>query len=82
LQDHLDGTAKVYRVQEFIDQGFFGTGQPSREFLGRVGNILILPEPFETVWWYEHGRFSMRFTGHHGGLTPAEMEIPLFVLPC
>ncbi len=81
LQQRLDGIARVYRVQQFIDQGYFGAGQPSPAFLARVGNVLILPEPFETVWWYESGKFAMRFAGHHGGLTPAEMEIPFFVLP-
>jgi predicted AlkP superfamily pyrophosphatase or phosphodiesterase len=82
LQHHLNGIARVYRVQEFIDQGYFGTAQPSREFMARVGNVLVLPEPYETVWWHEYGKFAMNFAGHHGGLTPAEMEIPLFVFPC
>ncbi|HEU0000890.1 MAG TPA: alkaline phosphatase family protein [Ktedonobacteraceae bacterium] len=82
LQHRLDGIARVYRVQEFIDQGYFGTTAPSREFMARAGNVLILPEPYQTVWWHEYGKFAMNFAGHHGGLTPAEMEIPLFVLPC
>ncbi|MBV9126051.1 MAG: phosphodiesterase, partial [Planctomycetes bacterium] len=70
-----------YKVQDYIDQGYFGTTQPSQTFLARVGNVLILPEPNETVWWHEYSKFAMHFAGHHGGLTPAEMEIPLFVLP-
>src|SRR5579859_613138 len=82
LQRSLDGIARVYRVQDYIDQGYFGTTHPSREFMARVGNVLILPEPSQTVWWHEHNRFAMNFAGHHGGLTPAEMEIPLFVLLC
>lgn len=82
LQRSLDGIASVYRMQDYIDQGYFGTTHPSREFMARVGNVLILPEPSQTVWWHEHGRFAMNFAGHHGGLTPAEMEIPLFVMPC
>jgi predicted AlkP superfamily pyrophosphatase or phosphodiesterase len=82
LQRNLNGIATVYRVQEYIDQGYFGTTSPSQAFMTRVGNALILPEPSQTVWWHEHGKFAMNFAGHHGGLTPAEMEIPLFVLPC
>ena len=82
LQRSLDDIASVHRVQDYIDQGYFGTTQPSREFMARVGNVLILPAPSQTVWWHEYGKFAMNFAGHHGGLTPAEMEIPLFVLPC
>ena len=82
LQRSLNGIARVYRVQEYIDQGYFGTTSPSQAFMTRVGNVLILPEPSQTVWWHEYGKFAMNFSGHHGGLTPAEMEIPLFVLPC
>ena len=81
LQRSLDGIARVYGVQDYINQGYFGTTHPSQAFMARAGNVLILPEPSQTVWWHEHGRFAMHFAGHHGGLTPAEMEIPLFVLP-
>ena len=33
------------------------------------------------VWWREPGRFDMQFHGHHGGLSPEEMLIPLAALP-
>lgn len=81
LQHFLKGRAEVYRTQDLIAQGFFGAGPLSAEFRARVGNVVILPYQHETVWWYEQGRFDMHFRGHHGGLTPEEMEIPLFVLP-
>ncbi len=82
LRRGLSGIASVSRVQDYIDQGYFGPTAPSQAFMKRVGNVLILPEPFQTVWWHEHDKFAMNFAGHHGGLTPAEMEIPLLVLPC
>jgi hypothetical protein len=81
LQKHLEGRAEVYKTQELLAQGFFGSQAPSIEFLSRVGNLVILPYQNETVWWYEEGKFDMHFLGHHGGLTPEEMEIPLFLLP-
>jgi predicted AlkP superfamily pyrophosphatase or phosphodiesterase len=81
LQKHLAGRAEVYRTADLIAQHFFGLQEPSPEFLSRVGNVVILPYENETVWWYEEGRFVMRFLSHHGGLTPAEVEIPFMVLP-
>ena len=82
LQKHLEGKAEVYRTEELVTQGFFGSEPPSSTFLARVGNVVILPYKGETVWWYEYEKFGMHFSGHHGGLLPEEMEIPLCVLPC
>jgi hypothetical protein len=80
LQTHLAGIAEVYRTEQLVAQHFFGSAQPSIEFLTRVGNVVILPYQYETVWWYEGGKFEMHFQGHHGGLTPEEMEIPFLLL--
>lgn len=81
LQRHLNGRAEIYLTRDLIQQNFFGPTPPSPVFLGRVGNVVILPHPRETVWWYKEGRFEMHFWGHHGGLTAEEMEIPLLLLP-
>ena len=81
LKQRLQNRAEVYLTEDLIAQHFFGMEKPSRTFLDRVGNIVILPYKRETVWWYEEDKFSMHFQGHHGGLTPEEMEIPLLLLP-
>jgi predicted AlkP superfamily pyrophosphatase or phosphodiesterase len=80
LQTHLAGRAEVYRTEQLVAQRFFGSSQPSKEFQTRVGNVVILPYQYETVWWHEEEKFEMHFQGHHGGLTPEEMEIPLLLL--
>jgi len=81
LQKQLEGRAEAYKTADLLAQHFFGLQEPSQAFSNRVGNVVILPYPHETTWWYEEGVFEMRFVGHHGGLTPQEMEIPLMVLP-
>jgi hypothetical protein len=55
----------------------FGPGTASDAFLMRVAPLVVLPYEGETVWWYEKGRFEMSFRGHHGGLVPQEVDIPL-----
>ncbi len=77
LADRLVGRAVVYRTADLIAAGLFGPQPPSAEFLGRAGNLVILPYRGEAVWWYEKDRFEQKYFGHHGGLTPQEMEIPL-----
>jgi len=73
----VQGRADVYTIDELIGAGLFGPRPLSPTFLSRVGNLVVLPHKYETVWWYEKGRFEQKFYGHHGGLSPEEMEIPL-----
>ena len=77
LARRLAGRAVVYRTADLIAAGFFGAAPVSETFLGRVGNLVVLPYRGEAVWWYEKDRFEQKYFGHHGGLTPQEMEIPL-----
>lgn len=79
LSTHLEGKAEVVKAEWLIEQGYFGP-QISPKFRARVGNLVILSHRYESVWWYEKDRFEQRYHGHHGGLTPQEMEIPLFTL--
>jgi predicted AlkP superfamily pyrophosphatase or phosphodiesterase len=79
LEDLLGETAEVRLTRELVEDGVFGSvGQRLRE---RIGEVVVLPAPGESVWWREPGRFDMRFRGHHGGLSPDEMLIPLAALP-
>jgi len=76
LSTRLAGRAEVFKVADLMQQGYFGA-QLSPKFCARAGDLVILPYAGESVWWYEKDRFEQRFRGHHGGLTPQEMEIPL-----
>jgi predicted AlkP superfamily pyrophosphatase or phosphodiesterase len=79
LAKGLEGKADVVRTDELIAQGYFGP-KVSKLFRQRVGNLVILPYRYEAVWWYEKEKFEQKFYGHHGGLTPQEMEIPLLAI--
>jgi predicted AlkP superfamily pyrophosphatase or phosphodiesterase len=80
LSSRLDGKAEVVKVSELMAEGYFGP-TISPEFRGRVGNLVILSHRYESVWWYVKDKFEQKYYGHHGGLTPQEMEIPLFTYP-
>jgi hypothetical protein len=73
----LEGKADVVRVDSLIEEGYFGP-EVSTRFRERVANLVILPYRYESVWWYEKGRFEQLFYGHHGGLTAQEMETVLY----
>jgi len=78
--ERLAGIAQVARSADLVEAGYFGSRPASDVLLARLGNLVILPYHGEAVWWYEKDRFEQRFYGHHGGLTPQEMEIPLLAL--
>ena len=77
LTPRLEGKADVVKVEELIESGYFGM-EISPRFRERVANLVILPYRYESVWWYEKDKFEQRFYGHHGGLTPQEMETVLY----
>ncbi len=81
LMPRLEGKADVVKTEFLIDEGYFGP-EVSTRFRERVGNLVILPYRYESVWWYEKDKFEQRFYGHHGGLTPQEMESVLYSLEC
>ena len=77
LAPRLEGKADVVKTEILIEEEYFGPEVSSR-FRERVGNLVILPYRYESVWWYEKGKFEQKFYGHHGGLTPEEMETVLY----
>ncbi len=76
LSPRLDGRAEVRKVADLAAEGYFGP-RCSLSFTARAGDLVILPYRYESVWWYEKNKYEQRYYGHHGGLTPQEMEIPL-----
>lgn len=76
LSEKLEGRAVVYKTSELVAQGYFMQKNISKALAGRLGNIVVLPFRGESVWWYEKDVYEITFTGHHGGLTEEEMEIP------
>ena len=77
LAKRFAGKADVVRTETLIADGYFGD-EISSHFRQRAANLIILPYQHESVWWYEKGKYEQRYYGHHGGLTPQEMEIPLY----
>jgi hypothetical protein len=80
LERTFDGRGEIRKTREMIDQGYFGP-TASKELLGRIGDLVILPYANQSVWWLEQDRFDQHYFGHHGGLTPFEMETVLLAQP-
>lgn len=69
----LRGKAEVHLTESLIEAGIFGVAGAALK--ANLGNITILPYAGESVFWRgENGEFAKPFLGHHGGMTPEEME--------
>jgi predicted AlkP superfamily pyrophosphatase or phosphodiesterase len=77
LAARLEGRADVVKTETLIDEGYFGE-KISKHFRERVANLVVLSYRYEAVWWFEKEKYEQKYFGHHGGLTPQEMEIPLY----
>jgi hypothetical protein len=77
LEETFGDYASVLTTAEALEAGLFGPPPYAPEFLRRLGQVLLLPAPGRCIWWREEGKFSNRFRGHHGGLTPAELTTVL-----
>ncbi|MBT9315712.1 alkaline phosphatase family protein [Leptothoe spongobia] len=79
LKQRLAGVAQVLLIQDVADT-LFGES-PSQEFLNVVGQIVILPEDSNTVFFAgPDGHYKGQQRGTHGGLTPSEAQIPFAYL--
>jgi predicted AlkP superfamily pyrophosphatase or phosphodiesterase len=75
LGSALAGLATVHRTADLVEGGYFGHVQ--QRLRDRLAPLVVLPRPGEMVWWSGGGRFVQEMRGHHGGLSPDELEIPL-----
>ncbi len=76
----LAGKATLWRCEEMLAEGLFGP-PPYGRLRPRLGDLAILPVAGQGVFWHEEGKFTLKHKGSHGGLTPAEMDTGVYVIP-
>ncbi|MGW8289127.1 MAG: alkaline phosphatase family protein [Candidatus Bathyarchaeia archaeon] len=69
--------AKVVETEDAVNQGLFGRGERTSQFIDRAGNLLILPYKNETIWFEHFVDIKYNPVGQHGGLNEEEMLVPL-----
>lgn len=76
LKARLEGKAEVILTEDAVKRGLFGTGKPTKKFLKRIGDILLLPYSGYNLWNNGFKKAPSEFPGIHGGLSEEEMVIP------
>jgi hypothetical protein len=77
---HLAAHLEVVLSEDLLTRGLFGLGEPNPRLTERIGDLTLLMRGNSTIreqlpWETPHPQI-----GAHGGLSPAEMLVPLSVL--
>ena len=76
--DRLGDSARVCTAKEAFDAGLFGGAARTPEARERVGDVIVAPKGNRTlIYGYPGEKVDM--IGRHGGLSAAEMLVPLLV---
>ncbi len=77
----LNKVAVVYKTSDLVEMGFWPNKLNLSLLNERVGNIIIIPNNENLVWWNNtEEQFTIKHIGHHGGLSKEEMLIPFICL--
>lgn len=79
MGDRLAAAADVYRSSELVDLRWFGPGEPHPRLLSRIGDYTLVMRDNWTIKDWLPGEKRYRQIGVHGGISAAEMRVPLIV---
>ncbi len=72
----------LYRSADLIEQGLFGLGEAHPELLSRVGDYTLVMKKNYALTGRIPGEGVLHMTGFHGGLSAAEVYVPLVLAEC
>ena len=76
-QTRLDHCARLYRSSDLIAQGWFGLGAANPRLAERVGDYTLVMKDDYTIKDWVLGEPRHLTLGVHGGVSAAEMQVPL-----
>lgn len=79
VQTRLDHCASLHRSADLIAQGWFGLGAANPRLAERVGHYALVMKDNYTIKDWIPGESRYLTVGVHGGVSAAEMYVPLIV---
>jgi hypothetical protein len=80
IGDVFRGAMEAWPRNKLLDEGWYGPGPVSPRLSGRIGDYVLVMKDDWTILDRVPGEELIEFTGVHGGLSAAEMHIPLCVV--
>ena len=81
LRTHLAGRVDAIPSEAVVREGWLGPGAPHPGLRDRLGDYVLIPRGRAILRDWLAGEERYTHVGVHGGLSPAEMIVPLVVAP-
>jgi hypothetical protein len=82
IAEHLEAQFQLHAVDDLIAEGWFGLGDPHPLLAARLGDYLLIGRGAHVFTERLPGESEWSMIGVHGGLSTAEMQVPLLVVEC
>ena len=82
LDEHLGQAIEWHHSAALLQQNLFGLGEPHPELASRIGDYTLIMKPGYVIQDPIVGEKPFAMVGFHGGLSAAEMYVPLIVAQC
>jgi hypothetical protein len=80
VETRLAGQATLLSSEELINRGYFGLGPPHPRLQERIGDYTLIMKDGYVIKDWLPGEERYRHIGVHGGMSAAEMYVPLIVV--
>jgi hypothetical protein len=81
VKDYVDqtwrGKFRLFPANQLLEAGLFGDGNIYPRILDRIGDQIAVPQEYSYWWWADRENTML---GRHGGLSRAEMLVPLLAM--
>ena len=81
IHTHLADRIQLFRSEAILQQGWLGPGIAHAALRDRIGDYVLVPRGHTILRDWLKGEPRHTHIGVHGGLTAAEMTVPLVVAP-
>ena len=71
--------ATLYPSEQLLEEGWFGLGEAHPELLMRIGDYTLVMKGRSTIKDWIPGEHRHVHIGVHGGVSEAEMAVPLVI---
>jgi len=80
VKNNLNHCCKLYKGKDLVRKNYFGLTSPSKRFLDRIGDFVLIMKEDYTMVDFSGIRKPDYDLGDHGGISKDEMLVPLIVV--